>query len=252
MLTRYGVWLDGVALDEIDPTIYILDIQEQLPQTKITTESWGGMRDGTRFVREKTQTLSVMVRFAVREYDVARRKAIISDIAAWARKGSILTVNDRPGQRLVVKCTSMPVTASALKWTDTLSVTFTAFFWPFWEADAETSAVMSGSTGETLQMFVPGNGEYAYLSGQLSFSGIASVTITAGDTRYEIQNVRGDLQWGYEDGVLYIRSGGGSAMAHRTPESSDDLLVLPGRDNEITISATAAISGRIFTRGCFL
>lgn len=252
MMTRYGVWLDGVGLDEIDPTVFILDIQEQLPQTRITTEDWGGTKAGTRFVREKTLTTSVVIRFAVREYDVTRRKAIISDVAAWARRGSVLTINDRPEQRLMVKCTALPVASSALKWTDTLTMTFTAYAWPFWEADAEASASVSGKTGATLYLMVPGNGEYAYLSGELSFSGIASVEIVAGDTRFEVQNVSDSLQWGYEDGVLFIRSGVESVMAHRTPQSSDDLIVIPGRRNDITITSTAAISGRVFTRGCFL
>lgn len=252
MMTRYGVWLDGVGLDEIDPTVFILDIQEQLPQSRITTEDWAGSRDGTRFVREKTLTASVTVRFAVREYDVARRKMIVSDVAAWAHRGSILTINDRPGQRLRVRCTALPVVSSALKWTDTLTVTFTAYEWPFWEDEAESSATVSGKTYAALGLSVPGNGEYAYLSGQLIFPGTASVEIVAGNTRFEIQNVSGDLQWGYEDGVLFIRSGGESAMAHRTPESSDDLMVVPGRRNDIMISSTAAVSGRVFTRGCFL
>lgn len=252
MITRYGAWLDGVGLDEIDPTVFILDIQEQLPQSKITTEDWAGTRDGTRFVREKTLTTSVVVRFAVREYDVARRKAVVSDVAAWARKGSVLTINDRPGQRLLVRCTALPVVASALKWTDTLSVTFTAYAWPFWEDEVEASATLSGKTYETLSLMVPGNGGYALLSGRLSFSGISTVEIVAGDTRFEVQNVTGDLHWGYENGLLFIRSGGESVMAHRTPDSSDDLIVVPGQRNDITISSTAAASGRVYTRGCYL
>lgn len=252
MITRYSAWLDGEGLQDIDPTIIILDIQEQIPQSQILTAGWAAGRDGTRFIRETVQTASVTIRFQVREYDVTRRKVIASDVAAWALRGGYLTINDRPGQRLRVRCTTMPVVSSALKWTDTLSLTLTAYEWPFWEDEFASSASVSGKTSATLYLPVPGNGRYAYLSGSLTFSGTTSIVITSGDTHFEVQNVTGRLEWGYEDGLLYIRSGSTSVMSHRTPESSDDLIVIPGQQNTMSIEATVAVSGSVSTRGCYL
>ena len=252
MITRYSAWLDGEGLQDIDKTIIILDIQEQLPQSRIQTAGWAAGRDGTRFIRETTLTRSVTIRLQVREYDVTRRKTITSDVAAWAAKGGYLTINDRPGQRLKVRCSSLPVVASALKWTDTLIITLTAYEWPYWEDESTHSATLSGDTYAALDLYVPGNGPYAYMSGDLSFSGVSTVEISAGETQFTVQNVSGSLKWGYEDGILYIRSGNASVMAYRTPSSSDDLIVTPGKRNRIVITSSVPVSGRVYSRGCYL
>lgn len=249
MITRYNVWLDGEGLQTIDPSIIILDIQEQSPQTRYTTAEWAAGRDGTRFIRETRQTASVTVTFQVREYDVARRKTVTSDVAAWARRGRYLEINDRPDQRLCVRCTALPTVKSALKWTDTLTVTFTAYEWPYWESYHEESAAIAGGTPATLH--VPGNGPYAYLSGDLTIDGTASVKIAVGDQYFDMRNVSNALSWGYENGLLYIRSGDESVMAHRTTSSSDNLTVKPGSMATITVTSTAAVSGRVYTRGCY-
>lgn len=253
MITRYSAWLDGEGLQDIDKTIIILDIQEQLPQSRIQTAGWAAGRDGTRFIRETTLTRSVTIRLQVREYDVTRRKTITSDVAAWAAKGGYLTINDRPGQRLKVRCSSMPVVASALKWTDTLVITLTAYEWPYWEDESTHSATLSGDTYAALDLYVPGNGRYAWLSGNLSFAGTATVRVAVGEQYIEMNNVTGGMAWGYEDGILYIRDGSGaSVLAHRTPGSSDDLKVFPGKANSIEITSTVPLTGSVFSRGCYL
>lgn len=253
MFTRYNVWLDGNSLQDIDPTVFVLDIQEQAPQSQIKTAPWAAGRDGTRFIREEILTRSVTITFAVRERDIERRKMVIGDIAAWAENGGILTINDRPGQRLRVRCTSRPVASSALKWTATLSIVFTAYEWPWWEDETMADAWIENETSDTLSLSVPGNGRYAYLSGSISFSGTATVRVSVGEQFIEMNNITGGMVWGYKDGILYIRDGSGaSVLARRTPDSSDDLKVIPGRTNTIEIESTAPVFGSVYSRGCYL
>lgn len=235
MTTRYSVWLDGLPLHEIDPTIYILDIQEDPAQMDVSTApKAGGV--GRFVVTRQRQTLSVTILFAIREYDVTRRKAIMQKVIAWAKGGKYLAINDRPGQRLRVEVDELPTIQSALRWTQALAVTFTAYAFPFWENDYTDSLTTSGAAS----MMVMGDGDTAPVDVSITPSG-STVTVKADKTIITLQDVLGNVEISHDDdGILRIMSNGKSILSHRTPESSDDLTATPGRVNDFSVTGGTA------------
>lgn len=65
MKTRYGVTLNGVALDSLADSICILDLCEQTPAMRriVQENDW---RDGRRILRTVRTSLTVTVSFAIR------------------------------------------------------------------------------------------------------------------------------------------------------------------------------------------
>ena len=251
MTTRYACSLNGQALHELDPSIYVLDIIESPPamRTEVSTRPLG---IGSRLLCMERLSLSVRVSFAIRAYQVQQRKAICSRIAAWALPGGMLTVNDRPGQRLRVRCTGLPVISSALGWTEALCVTFTAYELPYWEAEEPAEAALPASRSASASLDVPGNGPLAWLDAELVCSGTATVSIVTPVSSLTLSQLSGTCVISHDKGVLTITSGSEACLVKRTAGSSDDLLCLPGRENPLQITATAALSVTFRTRGCFL
>lgn len=236
MMTRYSAWLDGLPLHEIDPTIYILDIQEDLAQVDVSTAPKAG-GSGRFVVTRQRQTLSVTILFAIREYDVTRRKAIMQKVVAWAKGGKYLSINDRLGQRLRVEVDELPTIQSALRWTQELAITFTAYAFPYWENDYTDSLTTSGAASMT----VIGDGDTAPVDVSITPSG-DTVTVKADQTTITLTNVSGNVEISHgDDGILRIVSSGESILSHRTPESSDDLTATPGRVNDFSIEGGTAI-----------
>lgn len=235
MITRYSAWLDGLPLHEIDPTIYILDIQEDPAQMDISTAPKAGGA-GRFVVTRKRQTLSVTILFAIREQDVTRRKAVMQKVIAWAKGGKYLAINDRPDQRLRVEVDELPTVQSALRWTQDLSITFTAYAFPFWENAYTDSLTTSGAAS----MSVAGDADSAPVDVSITPSG-STVTVKADRTTITLTDLSGDVEITHgDDGLLRIVSGGESILSHRTPESSDDLTATPGRVNDFSIEGGTA------------
>ena len=235
MMTRYSAWLDGLPLHEIDPTIYILDIQEDPAQVDVSTAPKAGGA-GRFVVARRRQTLSVTILFAVREYDVTRRKAIMQEIVAWAKGGKYLSINDRPGQRLRVEVEELPTIQSALRWTQELSITITAYASPFWENDYTDSLTTSG----TASMTVTGDADSAPVDVSVKPSG-GTVTVKADKSTITLTDVSDNVEITHGDeGILRMLSNGVSILSHRTPDSSDDLTVTPGRVNDFSVTGGTA------------
>lgn len=248
MMTRYGAWLDGIGLHDIDPRLYIMDIEESYPDVSVITASSAG-REGLRVTNRRRQSLTVTVRFMVHEYNTAARKGVFQKIAAWAQ-GKYLTISDRPGQRLRVHCDSVPTAQSALKWTGTQSITFTAYEKPYWEEETALTAVKSGTSG-SFPMTPPGTAEKCYLSFTAVNNGTAALTaltVNAGDTVMKLEGMNiqtgGTVTVEYDDeGVLHV------PVSARTADSSDDLMLLCGKENNVSFTADQAVSITFTTRG---
>lgn len=252
-LTRYACAVDGLGLQDIDPTIHITDIQETAPKVRADTAT-NALYDGLRLTRLLRQSLSVSVTFEVHEYDAARRKAVAQRACDWARDGW-LTVSDRPGQRLRVVCDRLPVVPSALKWTDRLTIGFTAYDLPFWQEQYPVTATFSGDNGGVI--IVPTGNRACCLE--------AEITATGGTVDHLVLSVGGrslafsalgltggqTLSIGYDDErhLQYMRIGDASALSRRTPESADDLLLQAREHNAVAISANAPVRVTIRARG---
>lgn len=252
MITRYQAWLDGQGLHDIDPTIIITDIQELVPEDNIATAGIG-VRSGLRVLRKQRDSLSVSIRFMIREYSTARRKAIYDEIVTWAHDG-ILTINDRPDQRLHVVCEILPTVPSALQWTNNLTITFTAFTLPFWEAVYPTTATVTGSSG-TATLYIMGNEPCNLEADVQNTSGgtINTLTISANGTAFSFAGLGLDsgqtLSILYEDGILAARIGTRGVLTTRTETSSDDIILKPCTSNAVTVQAGGSVKAIIRARG---
>lgn len=252
MITRYSAWMDGAALHDIDPTIYVMDIAESAP-TVNTLSAACGTGDGMRIISRRRQTIAVAVRVMVHEYDPAKRKAIFGKIAAWATGGKYLTIGDRPEQRLRVHCDTPPVTGSALRWTNTANITFTAYETPYWEDDTPTTQSKTGANG-SMTLSVPGNAGKTTVDVTMENTGTDTITdfaIAVNDTQFVFSGLSvaaGEtLKIAYDDdGILQLPA------QNRTPESSDDLLAVCGTNNAVSYTANASVTVTVSARGRWL
>lgn len=235
MMTRYGVWLDGLPLHELDPAIIVTNIIEQ--PAAVDVVSYPRARGaGTRVTKRTRRSLSVSVRFRIWEYDVTRRKAVLQKVIAWAKGGKYLAVNDRPDQRLRVEVDELPTIQSSLHWQQEISLTFTAYALPFWENDYTDSLTTSAAAS----MSVAGDADSAPVDVSITPSG-STVTVKADKSTITLKNVSDNVEITHgDDGILRILSNGVSILSHRTPESSDDLTVTPGRVNDFSVEGGTA------------
>lgn len=252
MMTRYGVWMDEIPLHEIDPAVYVIDIEESVPAVNVMT-SGRGMGDGTHVLSRRRQSLSVTVRVMVHEYDIAKRKEIFGKIAEWATNGKYLMISDRPGQRLRVSCDIPPTAGSSLRWTNIVSVTFTAYEKPYWEDTEKTTISKTGESG-SMTMNVPGNAGKTTVDVKVENTGGAAITdftVAVGDTQFAFPGINiapgATASYEYDDeGILHIPA------QNRTPESSDDLLAVCGANNAVSFTASGSCTVTVSARGRWL
>lgn len=251
MLSRFQAALDGAQLAAIDESIVITDLRESADE--IITAETGSIGNGSRFVRSKREKLTVTVDFCIREQDTARRMAVLARVQRWAAAGGLLTRDDRPGKRLRVLCDTPPALKSAMGWTDTFSVSFSAYRWPFWESIAITSITTDGHS----KIFVDGTAACkadAHIAADADGLTELAVTTACGSIRLDDlaltagQAVEIDHT---EDGYLRIRCGDQSLLANRTPDSSDDLL-LPAGHSDVHVSGNVPVRMTLRARGAWL
>lgn len=251
MMTRHRVWLDDQPMHDLDPTIYITDVMEQTPQIDVL--AFGrAIGDGQHVSRRTRQMLTVSVKFAIREYDTARRKSVMQKIHLWTMGKTWLTISDRPGQRLRVSVDNLPTITSAGKWTETLSLTFTAYESPYWESTRLHMVHTDGSAA----MLVPGTAPSAKVDVSITTGGEGNTsTITVLCDPYVIALTGMALAPGSavifrhdEQGVLHIEADGVSILHHRVPESADDLLITPGKATALSCTADQPLTATFSCR----
>ena len=257
MISRYNAAVDGTWLSEISDRVVITDVIEQPAAGRVETAG-RAVGNGSRFIRSLRESLSVEIAFVIFEQDVARRKEILSRVQAWAagepEQLVRLETNDRPAQFLYARCTELPAADSAMRWLNELRVTFTAFERPYWiGADVETATITSSGS-----LYVPGTGR-ALCEAEIVNAGtgaITTVTVVAADTSITVSGLNlaagRSLAISYDAyGRIAIKSGNTDALARRTPESSDDLLVTCGKSNDISVSTDGTAKATFKARGMY-
>ena len=251
MMTRYACRLNGIDLSSIDPAIYVLDVSTVSPVRDLVTTPLAG-RSGQRITKRTTNSLSVEVKFEIHEQNTVRRALIAEKVTEWA----ILTTNDRPERRLHVICETLP-NFSALRWTSSLTATFTAFEIPFWESEYPRNATVDGN-GEA-QMIAPGFADDSRVWASVTNAGtgtITSVNLTAGQTALHFSGLvlpsGSVLEVGTDEhGVFYARIGNKSVLSKRTAESSDELRLEAGKFGKLSVSTDGKAKTRFGVRGYY-
>lgn len=252
-MTRFRIWLDGLGLQDIDPSIRIIDVQEHTPQQAQTTAAKAA-GDGLHVLHRRRESLSVEIRFAIRDQHPDRRSAILQKVKAWASQGGSLSVSHRPGLRLMVIPGQLS-NFSSLRWTENLALTFTACHVPYWEDAHPTQATVSPAA-----LFLPGDAPAAPmdLRWRSSLSGQLALTITTPLSSITFRNVQvtadQELLISHDAGVLTATLDGTDLLPHRTPESSDDLLLPCGQTSTVSVTANGeAVQGcTLIARGRWL
>lgn len=253
---RYEAWINGIGLTTLSDKIYLIDIQESAPKIALSTienAKYGGLR-----LTERTrQRLDVTLTFLVRERNGELRAEILEDILAWIADGE-LSVNTRPNQVLQVKYTDLPAVGSSLRWTDTLSVTFTAYNTPYWLAAKPTrkTAACVATVEKEIIIAPVGTAETTMLEFSLTASDdVDSVVIASNGytiTLSDIGAVSGDVIAGtYDaDGYQHFTLNGASIYEKRTGD--DDIPMNCRQPNTVTVTTDGDATFTAIARGRFL
>lgn len=254
MMSRYEVSLNGVPLSGISRDILIIDINYESPS--INTETYEiAKRQGARIHRRYIGQNRVSISLAIRAYDTLERQEICKAISRWAKNGGMLQTSDRKGQRLRCVCESFPTVTSALKWTDTLTVTFAAYVLPFWEDMHETTLVLDGRD-QVGTVYVPGNVDYAMFEASIKAnSQLTSVTLKANDKELTLSGISilsgQTIRLYYDENMIQVIDYGGISLLHKR-SGADDLIAKGGDNNILSMSADAPVTVTFKVRGLWL
>ena len=112
------------ALEDLDPSIIIIDISEDAPKEAVTTEARPG--GGMYLTGQLRQSITVTIAVEIHEANTIHRQLVLSKIMRWGSGGQYLHTSYRPEQRLYIDSIEA-ASVSALKWTDTLEIKLTAY-----------------------------------------------------------------------------------------------------------------------------
>lgn len=267
MYDLFDATLGGVRFSSISEEVFLTDIVEEEAQMDTKTDALA-LRDGLIRTLNRRRALSVRLVCVIRTEDVAMRATLRDKVTAWAARGGILKVNTRPGKRLCVVMDKPPALQSSMRWTDTVTITLTAYGMPYWEdASAHTLAITTtdadGANKYTGELSCRGSAPDAPVSAILRNMGdnpLTDITITVGDTHMHLTGLQvaagtGEIVIEYTEGhllAIYDSSNGTNLMPNRTPQSDDDLLAKSNVRNSVIITADQPVEGAVAVRGRWL
>lgn len=254
MTSRYDVKLNNVSLSSVNDNLLIIDVAYQ---TESSTEQMRiANRDGARLSDRYRSANSVTVTFELHEYDIVKRQSALQDVIAWARNGGVLKINDRKNQSLRVVCDALP-NISVRNWTEALTITFSAYAYPYWQNTSATVATLVGkNTSGSLKL--DGTAPKAYVDVSVTTTAkLTSLTVKVGDTSISLSDLNiaanKTITFSYSSSmVLSIKCGSDSLLSKRTAKSSDDLVAVCGATNTIKITASSNVTATFSAKGAWL
>ena len=252
MILKRRVALDGRQLDQVDERIAIRGIDFGGGRDTISAESLDG-GTGSRVSNRHRDSLDITIRFGLRiePGDETERGELLEAVNGWAAAGGWLTTNLKPDRRIRVICASLPGDGEVMDWTKDYAIVLRAYGCPWWQEETGTSGAQTSNGGRN-QVTMAING-YMPAPIDLEYTNLGATTLTGatigagpsvsspesqiiltglglaqGETLVIDHPDEGDRSWLR----IRIRNASGvyrSALSCRTPESSDDLTVSPGR-----------------------
>ena len=263
MIWSRRVALNGVQLDEVDPSIVIQSIEPADGRDNISAVG-SAYGYGQRITGIRRDTLDINIKFSIdiRKDNMAGRAAVLEAVNAWAATaadGAWLTVNYKENRRLWVTMAQVPGEGSLWDWAREYQLTFRAYAVPYWEDETATQAVSAVASSGGMTLAVPGNTKSVAEIKVANKSGasITTVSVTVdGQTMAFSGIVLGGSQTLVIDHVLsgslyYLRAriGSTSVLAKRT--GANDFSVKPG-NRSISWSASRAVQVTASVRGRYL
>lgn len=254
MISRYKVWLNDVALSEVDPSIYVSDISYNAVSRQYNTSrlaARSGSYSGDDYIGDNRTTVS----FSIRKYSTQQRQEILQSVIAWAVNGGWLKTSDRDLQRIYVRCTKLPTINSVMRWTDNLTVEFTAYDFPYWQDEVPITFELNKDDNAVVYM------PYAfgvYVEAEITAgSALTDFEIVVGDTTLSFDNLsisNGDvIKVAYSDDhhILDVSKGALSLLNKRTADSSDDLIAKSG-NNTVSFTTDGTAVCKLYFKGVYL
>ena len=251
MISRYEAVLNGQPLSAISADILILDIS--YPPASIDFSTYrGAKRHGNRVYRQYVDHLDVIITFAIRAYNTQKRQTICNAVQQWAKNGGILQTNDHSGQRLRCVLTTPPTIQSVLKWTDPISMTFTAYALPFWEEVFPSSLTLTGTSGSGT-LFVHGSADGAFFEVDVTPANtLTTLNLVANGRTLSLTGISVAagtvVKVAYDDDmIMSIKAGNTSLLNKRS--GADDLPIKSGERNSLSFSANTSCTVSFKGRG---
>lgn len=254
MTSRYEAYMDSVSLSGLDDSIFILDISHPAAERSRSFVNIAN-RSGSFMSSDKRSPISVVITFEIHKYAIADRQAVCDKVVKWAG-GSILKTNDMTNKQLVCVCDEYPSVNSAKRWTDPVSMTFTAYEFPYWEDTTQTTITLTGTQADGT-LAVPGVIDDAFVEATITANAnVSEVSLTAENTNITLEGLElesGDVVTISYDSkkILSIMQGTVSLLGNRTGESSDDLVVKCGKTSGFSVEADASVTVVFKVRGCY-
>lgn len=247
-------WIDDVPITNASAKIILQHIEEkplELSQV-VANRPYGGQY----LVSNQPTKREIVLHFAIKEgLDFESRLSVYQAVCSWCKSGW-LRLSDHPGQRIYVHPIIYPDLGKLRDWADDLSVTFAAYWFPYWQAISPTELTSSGTSGS---LSIPKLGG--------TYNGILDLSITPASDSLTSLTIRtycntttklSDMYFSLtlspvsagqtltfahdERGLLTVVQGGTGLLGRRSIASSDDLLLLPGVSNRIYYSANTVVS----------
>lgn len=258
MIRARRVALNNVQLDQANSAIVIRSIELQDSKDSISAAS-SAAGFGQRITGSRRDTVDVVVKFAIdiKKTSLANRATALEAVNAWAARASIsrggawLTVNYRSGRRIRVVLAQAPGEGNLWDWTKEFTITFRAYYIPYWEDAAESTGTIGSGTSGSANITVAGSApaQVNVTVNNTSGGTVDAVSVAVGEktmafTSLALANGEKLIIDHTINGFVRIRiqaSGGTyrSAMAARTTASADDLTAMPGT---VACSFTAGAS----------
>lgn len=251
MNSRFDVLLNDVSLRSVHDGICITDISYPSVPPEVSVAQFAG-RDGGYVVGKRKSQSTVTVSFEIHLYDTKERQSVCQQIISWAKGGGKLQTSDRVDQYLQCVCTRFPSVESALKWTDAMTIEFTAYAVPYWQDLYATETTLTGAEA-TGAVFVPGNAETVSNVEITASNAITALTVGFGSTSITLSGLtvaQGDvITFSHdENGILSIKQGATSLLNKRTASSSDDLKADCG-NIPVSVTASASVTAKFSAKG---
>lgn len=255
------VWINDILLQTVAPLAVVQTVTEPQPEMDMETADAIGVR-GSTLARRKRKSKEVKIGIIIgNQYDLEARAATMDAIASWAKDG-ILKMSYRPNQRLRVSAGRLPAIGSVREWTQMIEVSLVAYALPYWEGIEETAVTLTAEAdAETTGILHPmGTAEFAPCAVTITNTDetvLSRLTVSAGSTQITLSGLEiasgGSVTLYHDDNMLFRIQSNGTELANlRTSTSSDELIVTPGADNTISITADADVDAVFSSRGLWV
>lgn len=268
MFLRFEAELNGGKFSAIAPELVLIDVIEREAAMDMVTAQYAN-KPGQRVSSNLRTSLAVQLVYLINTQDIVRRAEIGNLITAWGKNGGLLQVNYRPGLQLDVTMDTPPTINSALRWTQELTLTFTAHRQPYWtDAEAvqetiETTLKSDGTGYQSLFASIRMGGNVDHVPVDCSIinvgdTDLTNVRVDIGSTSITLAGmtvpVGGTIMMDYANGLLSIYNLSDTTESYlyaRTPQSSDDLLANVGYNN-VYIESNTQVQVLLFGRGWWM